>query len=166
MDAAPDLPTLFEFELQIEAAAVAVLTAAGVPAFAERNAADQSTPRVEVKLVMGAPTGHRYSPTGAQFSPSQTLPDAWHAQLALTTVTNRRTADNGSRHDELLGKSRVAMLQAPGNLNAQLAWLTVQRVADAGVIPTTQLEKDLDVSPAVFALQFAVLPGAWPGAQD
>ena len=168
MDLAPaaDLVALFAFEDQIEPAVVALLTAAGVPACKERDPGDLQTPRVEARLHLGAPTGHRYAPAGAARSPAQTLPDAWHAQLILSTLTNRKSTNppNAQRHGELLAKSRIAMLQAVGGLNAQLAWLAVNFVSDAGVIPATHAQTDVDVSPAVFSLQFSIKPGAWPVA--
>ena len=113
---------------------------------------------------MGPATGRRFALPGAIRSPSQTLPDAWNGQLVLTTITNRLSTNppNAQRHGELVGKSRFVMLQAIGGLNAQLEWLTIQRIDDAGVIPTVNANSDLDMSPAVFPIQFAIRPEAWP----
>lgn len=166
MAAAPDLFTLHEFEKQIEAAAVTMLSAsaAGVQVFHERDTAALVTPRWEVKLQMGAPTGRMKVLPGALYSPAQTLPDRFHAQLVVTTVTNRKTLipPNGARHDELVGKARVAMLLGLQTINAQLAWLSVELIQSAGVVPVVKGEADLDVSPEIFALQFAIRDDAWP----
>ena len=163
MDPAPDLATLFQFEAQFETAMVVILGNAGVPAFRRKGATRLPTPRVEVMLHPGAPTGHRFSPPNAQTTPAQTYPDAFHAQLVLTTVTDRtEVPGNAERHDELVGKSRVAMLDALAALNAQLVYLGVQKIDALGVIPRIEAEADLDVSPLVFGLQFCIRTGAWP----
>lgn len=161
---APDLATLFQFEQQIETATVAVLTAAmqGVQILQERDTAIRSSPYIEVKLQLGAATGQRKALVGAHSNPSQTLPDAFHAQLILTTVTNRKSPNNGARHDELLGKVRVATLLALESINVALAWLTIRSISTAGVIPVAMPDSNLDMSPEVFAIQFCIAPTAWP----
>ena len=163
MPAAPDLLTLFGFEAQVEPVVVSLLSAVQIPAFRQQGASTLSTPRVEVKLHMGAPTGNRYAPPGAQQSPAQTYPQAFAAQLVLTVITNRTVLiDNADRHDEFVGKCRVLMLQAAGTLNAQLAYLSVRNLTDMGVLPEIRPDANLDVSPLLFALNFVVRPDAWP----
>ena len=166
MAAAPDLATLFQFEKQIEPAAVLVLGtfAAGVQIVPDRTTETLLTPRWEVKLQMGAPTGHGKPLPGASFSPAQSVPDRFNAQLVVSTVTNRKTVSppNGARHDELVGKARVAMLLGLQNLNVHLDWLTVVSINSMGVVPTVQQVQDIDTSPEIFAIQFAIRPAAWP----
>lgn len=163
---AESIAQLFEFEAQIEGAAVAMLTAAfsdpTVQVIPERSTDELKSPRIEAKLQMGAPMGRRKALPGALSNPQQTLPDRFMAQLVLTTITNRKTPGNGSRHDELLGKVRAAMLLALGGLNAQLPWLLVESINTMGVIPVAQASSDLDMSPEVFALVFSIRADAWP----
>ena len=58
------------------------------------------------------------------------------------------------------------MLQAAASVNNLLTWYTIQKADDAGVIPNVSPDKDLDSSPAVFAIQFAIRADAWPVAVD
>ena len=165
MPAAPNLLTLLQFEPQIETAALTVLTDAGVPAVRQHGATKLSTPRTEVKLHLGAPTGHKFvPPTGsALYSPGDTYPDAFDAQLILTTVTNRtEVRGNADLHDELVGKSRLVMMQAKGTLNTALSYLTIQNIVAIGVMPDIRPDADLDVSPLIFAVRFAIRTEAWP----
>lgn len=165
MPAAPDLLSLFAFEPQIEGAVVTLLHRDDAPAVRQTGQTTLTTPRREVKLLLGAPTGHRFVPPLAAHTPAQTYPDAWHAQLVVTVLTNRRTVEgNAELHDALVAETRVAMLQAIGSLTAALACLSVQSVNDAGVIPGVDAGADIDVTPLVFGIQFSIRRDAWPVA--
>ena len=163
---APDIYSLYAFEEALEPACVTALTAQQVPACRQRDGSALATPRVEVSLWMGAPTGKQYAPTGAQFVPSQTYPSAFHAKLCLTVVTNRLGgATNAGRHAEFLGKCRVMMLLAQNILGPLLPYHRLNLVKDAGVHPKVEVNADLDVSPLMFDCQIEILPGAWPVAE-
>ena len=160
---APNLLTLFAFEKQIEGAVATILHRDDVLAVRQTGQTTLSTPRREVKLFLGAPTGHRFTLPQAVRTPAQTYPDAWNAQLVVTVLTNRKTVPgNGEMHDELVAGTRVAMLQALGGLNAALTYLSVQIVNDGGVVPGIDAGADIDVSPLVFNLQFSIRRDAWP----
>lgn len=157
------LISLYSFEDSIEPAVVSALTALSVPACRQRSPGDLSTPRVEVALWMGAPTGKQYVPTGAVYSPLQTYPSAYHARLVLTTVTNRKGGPtNAGRHTELLGKSRLVMLLAQSLVYPLLTLHRICLIKDAGVHPAVEKNADLDISPLIFDVVLEIHPDAWP----
>ena len=160
---APDLYTLYAFEDALEPAVVTALTDLDVPTCRQRNGSLLGTPRVEVALWLGAPTGRQVACQGALYTPGQTYPSAYHGKLALTTVTNRKGGPaNAGRHAEFLGKSRFVMLLVQGKINALLPYHKISLVKDAGVHPSVERDADLDVSPLIFDLTIEILLTAWP----
>lgn len=94
---------LFSPAESVEDALFAIFSAQGIPAQKRFETKTNTTPRVDLQVVLGAPI-HRHvlnlTNSNAQAQPF----DAWQYQLLATITTNR--SENGNQHVPLIGKTR------------------------------------------------------------
>lgn len=162
---ADSLTPLYDFEGQIEPAAVTILEAslqvAGVSVKQTRETAELSTPRVEVALRMGKQIGQLFPYKG------NLMPSAYDAQLVGTIVTERETNSNVA--DNLRAQLRVFMLATltrdPAALlltSQALQYHVIRQVQEFGTQNVFDSDKNLDYSRITFAVKVEIRQDAWP----
>ena len=151
---APDHGTILQFEDAIETAVVTVLTANGMTAMRQRGSTSLATPRVEVRLMVGAAEEHYGRGAG-----NEPFLDFWHGTIQLAIVTNR--SRNDASHMTYRGKCRYAM-QGLTALNSALDYLAFSRVLESGTSPEIHADENHDATVVSFAVDFCVRADAWP----
>lgn len=146
--------TILQFEDAIETAVVTVLAANSMTAVRQRGSTSLATPRVEVRLIVGAAEEHYGTDThGERFI------DFWHGTIQLAIVTNR--SRNDASHTTYRGKCRAAM-QGLTALNAAMSYLAFNRILESGTSPEIQPDENHDASVVSFAVDFCIRSDAWP----
>jgi len=163
---APDLDTLFDFENQLEENFRRVFVANEIKAFTRLNApADfqRDTPRVEIKVKLGAAVGHRVAlcPDGEERR------DMFQFQIGIMLVTiPGNTEANNVIHSRY--RARVRSL---ASVIAQRSWADTvnwpyhaisEPLADGSTEPITKTEDGFEYSTMIYSGVFAIRRDAWP----
>ncbi len=163
---APDLPTLYDFETQIESAFQSVLQAALLTAsivcqvIITRDSAIDDTPRIELQCTVGAPLSQRRG-TGTIGVNYREIPIAFGFKLSATVITTRPTNDN--EHGAIRGLTRFNLSAAANVITARnLPYLQILEMLPAGSPPAILDEKQQDKSLLEYDGWFAIQNSAWP----
>lgn len=158
--AAPDFPTLYDFETQMDGAWTDYLIANGVPAVKQRGASVLATPRVEVKFTTGAASGSMHGFAAAEYKPR---PDRFAGTLSLVVATNRSKNDSGHGTSRGTVRGFVAdFLRVQTTENLPYLWIF--DIMDSGTSETVDDENNADISTLTFNIKFGIRSDAWPVA--
>jgi len=157
---AADLPTLFDFETQLESCVSSVLSSAGITLrHTSRDTADIVTPCVSVIYNHSGPW-----PTGA--TRMYKLGDYWiedqfSGTIQIDVITDRNR--NRSSHSSYRSKVRSALYQWNTTVtDLLLPYLSIGIFHEASVTQGMDPENNLDISTMSWAVVFAIKPTAWP----
>lgn len=165
--AAPDLDTIFDVEGNIEPFAVKALRTSGIcEVDPERSQVDQNTPRVDVRLHLGACISRTKVPTGAT-SPREALPTAWNCTFVFDVVTDRVNEQQRGAHGKYRAKVRRLGAQFFDVLRPMLPYHRIEKMQEAGTVPNMENTeaKTEDISRIQFAGIVTVRDTAWPAGQ-
>ena len=162
---ATNLYDLYKFEDVIEQAMAVLLTANSITNAIQRGTASAATPRVEIKLVVGAQDA-RYYMRGTTPNYYGT-PKSWIGNLTFTIITNRNL--NSSTHTTYRSKIRMLMHNrfsttywSSAFLSTNLPYHEIVDHEETGSTEEVQSEDNLDISSITFAIKFAIKDDAWP----
>jgi hypothetical protein len=129
---APDYETIYDLEGQLETGIAAALTTAGLTAYKSLATGDKTAPFVTVQVTVNE----------AQEKYTTVLRgnEAWGFSCELQIVTNRTDDTGPADHVTYRKESRHAMERwlssqsatGGGNLNAQLTYLSIERLVRSG----------------------------------
>ena len=162
--AAPDLDTVFDVEGGLEPHIATALKLSGIfdPEL-ERSNAEATTPRVEVRIKIGACISRNKLPAGAT-NPREALSSAWGVDFEFYVVTDRKVPAQIGAHG--MYRARVRRLGASffRLLNPYLPYHRIEKMNEAGTTPnlTTQDAVTEDVSRILFTGAASVRDTAWP----
>lgn len=165
---APDLETIYDFEGAVEPAAKAVLQSYGLKAFTQMETTELPKERVDVQLLVGAPTGHKGI---VSQEPFRMADDTWAAQLVFNIWTERFPLDGAGQpvaadprhHGRMRARVRMACeVFIDRFTEAVMPFHVLKTIKQQDTDPTVNLEDDLDVSALIFTCLLAVRTGAWP----
>ena len=160
---ASDLDTIFDVEGGIEPFTVSALNAAGIgDVDPERSSEEQSTPRAEVQIHLGACT--RRNPSSQSADPRAGLPCAWKFRMFMTVATDRANPDQADSHSTFRAKARRVGALFLTQLNPLLPYHRIEELNEAGTTPSMVNEeaRTEDISRLVFDGIVCVRPTAWP----
>ena len=162
---APDLPTLLDFETQIETAAASVLAAAGVTAAITKARAATNNPSLElaIRFETGAAINHWCrTPSGKNHY------DMFDGVLEITISADRdANADSTSavyqQFEFLRGTIAAAFLEGVYPFSG-LAWLDVKsfHLRPVGRNAGISESRMQDLSTMTWSLRFGIIKAAWP----
>ena len=160
---APDFPSLYDFEGQIEGAFQVVLqTALGTAVtgvFVTRDQTIKDAPRVELEFMKGAALKQRYT----MGTPPRQVPNAFVGSLQAKIVTARPL--HHDTHGNIRGIVRYTLSAGANVINSgNLPYLQIMEMtpgSDSGMMID---EKAQDVSILKYDLWFAINNSAWPSS--
>lgn len=150
---APNLESLFAYELAIESAWKSILAGAGLNSQVEFSDGERSYPLVEVQLRAAKPNGHRHLYNGRLYF------DCWEGTLVSRIITIR--GKNSSSQAALLSKIRMCAMQPAQYFNAtNLPYHAIDLLQESGL--TRGVDGAQDISELSFAVVWNVRVDAWP----
>ena len=162
--AAPNLPTLYDFETQIESVWVSVMStafsaqlpAASVQVIGTRDASIDQTPRLEVELHVGNVLRTRRGVLNGSY---REIPIAFTGTLRFRLISTRPYASHGM----LRGIVR-STVSASANVitSSNLPYLQILEILPSSSTPQIYDEKAQDITEMDYAIQFAIKNEAWP----
>ena len=163
---APDLPTLFDFETQIQPVLQAAAVTLGIAQTAVQDQTQKiiTSGRLDIELTMGAATGHLYTPKNIPDGPLNTgncFEAAWNAVVSFNVVTDREV--NAAAHAKYRSWVRSMMIQYFQQFGPDV--LPYHQIAFAKTLGTRinlVNAKEEDVSQLNTAVVIYIRPGAWP----
>ena len=153
----PAFETLYQFEDHLEGAFQTLFKAAGINhAYRIREqAAERSTPRVELAVSIGGATGNATVRNGKQRHRE------WDFTLEVGIITDRR--HSSASHSEFIGKIRAIMEDLLSNLDASaLPNLAISHFAHGNASPSMEPQEGLDITEMSYTGRFQIRPSAWP----
>lgn len=164
---APDLPTLLDFETQIEDATHAILTAAGITAAITQARAAVNVPTLDIAIRFE--TGEALNHWGRTPSGKPHY-DIFNGRLEITLFADRdENADSTSavyqQFQILRGKIAAALLEGLYPFSG-LAWLDVKSgfLRPLGRNAGLSESKLQDLCTMSWAMRFGIIKAAWPTA--
>lgn len=151
---APNLETLFAYELAIETACKTILDANGLNGVIEFSDVDPGTPRTEIQLQSGKPNNHRWIYKGVP------IWDSWNAQLIWRVVTVR--GKNSDRQAAMLGKLRILAYNYVGLFSTLLPFHAIEQLKEAQFVRGVDTEHRFDWSELTLNVVFSIRNDAWP----
>lgn len=164
---APDFPTLYDFETQIEdafkSAIIGLLTANNLIAsvYVSQDPLTKTTPRIELSVSMGAALSQMT--TKGQANPKQN-PNASEFTISAVIATTRLLPDDdGGIHGPLRGLVRYALSAGAKQIgDANLSFLQILECLPVGGTPQVVDEKNTDKTELVYGGKIAIRNEAWP----
>jgi hypothetical protein len=157
---APNLETLFAYELAIETACKTILDANQLNGVIEFSDEDPGSPRTEIQLQSGKPNGHKWIYKGVP------IWDSWTANLIWRVVTVR--GKNSEQQAEMLGKLRILAYNYVSLFSPLLPFHAIEQLKEAqfarGVTDQSLMGRGvpLDFSELTLAITFSIRNDAWP----
>lgn len=153
---APDFPTLYDFESQIEAAVKSALISGGITnVYTTRDNSILLVPRVEAQLNLMGPTGHMAGLNGRE------TPDQFEAILRLAVVTSRSQTE--TNHAYFRGNVRYQMASIAQQFNStSLPYLQIMQMLPAQSTPQIFDDKEHDITELKYHVWFGIQATAWP----
>lgn len=153
---APNLETLFAYELAIEKACKTILDANGLNGVIEFSDEDPGTPRVEVQLQSGKPNGHQWIFNGVP------IWDSWVASLVWRIVTVR--GKNSAEQAQILGKIRAIAYDYVPLFSPLLPFHAIEQFKEAQFVRGVDDKIRFDWSELTHNIVFSIRNDAWPVA--
>ena len=164
--AAPDIPTLYDFETAYEDALANYFAGINGAPFTyvytpRTNGADEpklATPRVTIAMSItgtGVQEEFRQGSTTANYYAHKT------GTIGLMVATQRsNTAQN---HGNLRGRARQAMLEVTAALNSNtVPYYQTLFVTEQGATQSIDAENDEIITQLSYAIEFFIPPSSWP----
>ncbi len=167
---APSYETLFNFEEIFEAAGVAYIAAASIPALRARSKEEPAELNVAVSFELGPASGSkRIVDRHANGVPVVEYERYDSCVLEIQIVGNRfndqgsAIEDIGTKLGEVRAKLRVLFRESRWPFrDDNLKYYRVSRLMPAGTQNGQTEKKDADVSTLRYLVDFAIMPDAWP----
>lgn len=157
---APDFPTLYKFEENLEDGFAVVLTGLADNIYTQRQTVIKLTPWLEIKVSPGAATGHRSNDNAGVFRY-----DIFAFTLGLTFVTTR--SENFAAHNVMLSKVRAALGDVKNNVNfdgSNFPYYWICLLRDQSTEPGFHADDDYDQSHVSYTGVFAIKNDSWPAS--
>ena len=160
--AAPNLPTLYQFETAFEDAAVTFLeTAVGIECFPSASQDDFVTPRLAIEFT----TGQAEMPIDAPISSTPALALGEYrkhtAEFNVAIVTDSSQGQTRAQHFGYVGKTRAALLRSQTNWNAStLPYYDLKFIRQSGTIRET--DGDFQITAISYEIRFSIRDDAFP----
>ncbi len=151
---APNLETLFAYELAIETAWKTILDAATLNGAIEFSDVDPGTPRTEIQLQASIPNGHRHIYQG------NAIFDSWNGKLVSRVVTVR--GKNSDQQAAMLGRIRIEAYDYVPKFSPLLAFHAIEQLKEAQFVRGVDEKNRLDWSELTHSIVFSIRPDAWP----
>lgn len=169
---APNLPTLFDFEGQFEAAAQAVLTANGITSYLSQAKSKLPLLETAIALDVGPAIDELTQiPSPTSWPADQAPPQEYFRYPAtLGLEVNVPRDDNGATLpgvttllSQIRGQIRAAFMRVVFPFNdSNLPYLRVSDIRPAGSLTAWRRETNVDFTSLRFAITFSIQPSAWP----
>jgi hypothetical protein len=160
---APDFPTLYDFEGQLETAWAAVFTTAGMTAYSQQATGDKTSAFLNLQATIGAGRREYYLKSG--------VPDAnknFDFVLEVQIVTNRTATSANATHATMRGKVRnlmerwLAVNTGGSNINASLTYLRILDMSRTGGSRGVDENQRFDITTETYGGVIQVKDDAWP----
>lgn len=164
---ADNVNTLFDFEKHIEAGVESILESQlvinGVSIAKTRGTGDLLTPRIDVMLIMGPATEHRFPYKG------DLIQNAYQAKLQTTIVTER--LQNNDSHGNIRAQLRLFMqtklvrftgIAGKHLTHSVLPYHALARITELSTKTRADDSENLDYSDLLFDLVVSIRDDAWP----
>lgn len=161
--AAPDYPTLYDFEGQLDTAFAAAITAAGLQTFKQQDTTDKTAPWATVQVTVDAAAG-RYHTNAAG---AVTGNSAWNFTLTVEVATNRTETTGNANAATYRGKVRYYLerwlaTQGASGMNARLTYLVIEYLISTGANRSFVDDTRLDLIQFTYAGVFSIKDTSWP----
>lgn len=150
------IAAILSWEDAVETAAKAILAAAGVTAYRQRDTDTMVSPACSVQATNFQEGQQQYQVTGEAFrSPAQ-----FSCQLTVTVITER--SKNASSHTTNVGKCRAGIYDLDEWSEARIPYHRIVSCRATGSSEETDTERNYDITTLNFALEFLTRDSAWP----
>ena len=171
---APDFPTLYAFEENLEGVPSGEGTPSGfakildglggATVYTQRSGQLVKTPLFDLQVVVGESSEHRNSDNGNSDNEKYFRYDVFDFTLNMTFVTDR--TENFAAHTKMMGQVR-ALLENPVlnvNVNQNFPFYWIMKLKHRGTVPAFHSDDNTDTSRISYAGKFNILPAAWPAS--